>query len=254
MSAHQPMVVITGANGGIGSAAARSIARNGYGVVLVGRRGAAVEAVAQNLANEGHEALPVACDVSRREDVEALAGRLQEMDRPVRALINNAGVIEPIAPIETADPQAWSRALAINLGGAFSCLQALLPLLLAQAPGVVVNISSGAAHNPLEGWSAYCASKAGLAMLTRSAHLELHERGLHVYGFQPGVVDTAMQARIRASGINRISRLPRETLLPAGEPAAIVAWLVHDAPRDLAGAESRVEDARVRRRAGLGAS
>ncbi|MEQ9814557.1 MAG: hypothetical protein RLO50_17400, partial [Azospirillaceae bacterium] len=85
---------------------------------------------------------------------------------------------------------------------------------------------------------------------TRSAADELADR-VFVYGFQPGVVDTAMQGRIRASGINPVSRLPRESLLPAADPAAIIAWLCRTVPEDLNGTEFRADDPDIRGRAGL---
>ena len=98
-------------------------------------------------------------------------------------------------------------------------------------------MSSGAAHRALEGWSAYCAGKAGLAMLTRSLHLEARRAGVRVHGFQPGVVDTDMQAPIRHSGINRVARLRRQDLAPAVEPARAIAWLCGEAAAPLAGRE-----------------
>jgi NAD(P)-dependent dehydrogenase (short-subunit alcohol dehydrogenase family) len=97
--------------------------------------------------------------------------------------------------------------------------------MLARGGGTIVNLSSGAAHKPMEGWSAYCAGKAGLAMVTRSLHLEYAARGVRAFGFAPGVVDTDMQGAIRASGMNPVSQLPRASLAPAERPAWAIAWL-----------------------------
>ena len=83
--------------------------------------------------------------------------------------------------------------------------------------GTVINISSGAAHSPLEGWSAYCSAKAGLAMLTNTIALECADAGVRVFGLAPGVIDTDMQASIRASGISRISQIRRIDLAPVGD-------------------------------------
>ena len=114
-----------------------------------------------------------------------------------------------------------------------------------------VNVSSGAASRPLEGWSAYCAGKAGLAMLTRSLHLELGERGVRAYGLRPGVVDTDMQGVIRASGVNEVSRLRREELASVEGPARAIAYLCEPAAADLAGAEVDIRDGTFRGRAGV---
>jgi NAD(P)-dependent dehydrogenase (short-subunit alcohol dehydrogenase family) len=219
-------------------------------VALLARSRAPLDELARALEARGGRALAIACDLADPKAaapaVALVAGALGRID----AVVNNAGTIEPIGPLAELDPAAWARTLAINLGGAFAMVHAALPHMPANA-GTVVNVSSGAAHRPLEGWSAYCASKAGLAMLTRSLHLELGGRGLRAYGFQPGVVDTEMQVQIRASGINEVSRLRRSELLPPEEPAAVIAWLCAERPADLAGAEFRVSDPALRGRAGL---
>ena len=90
----------------------------------------------------------------------------------------------------------------------------------ARGGGVIVNLSSGAAHNPLEGWSAYCAGKAATAMLTRCAHLEMKGHGIRVFGLSPGTVATDMQRRIKASGINPVSQMDFSQHAPAEAPAA----------------------------------
>ena len=127
----------------------------------------------------------------------------------------------------------------------------VLPHFLTQKTGVIVNISSGAAHNPMEGWSAYCSGKAGVYMLTRATALEAGGRGVRVYGFAPGVVDTDMQVTIRASGINEVSRIPRENLASPEDPAKAIAWLCSDAAADLAGQELTIRDESLRKRVGL---
>ena len=88
-------------------------------------------------------------------------------------------------------------------------------------------------------------------MLTQAIHLEAGAFGVRVYGFQPGVVDTDMQVKIRASGINEISRLPRESLANPADPARVIAWLCSEEARDLAGQELTIRDPALRARAGL---
>ena len=112
-------------------------------------------------------------------------------------------------------------------------------------------LSSGAAHRPLEGWSAYCAAKAGLAMLTEALALETAGAGIRVFGLAPGVIDTDMQVSIRASGVNRISRIPRADLASVEHPAAAIRYLCTAAANDLAGSEVSLGDPEFRRRIGL---
>jgi NAD(P)-dependent dehydrogenase (short-subunit alcohol dehydrogenase family) len=103
----------------------------------------------------------------------------------------------------------------------------------------------------MEGWSAYCAGKAGLAMVTQSVALEYGARGIRAFGFAPSVVDTDMQGEIRASGINPVSKLPRENLAGAGDPARAIAYLGTAAADDLSGREIDIRDANFRVRVGL---
>jgi NAD(P)-dependent dehydrogenase (short-subunit alcohol dehydrogenase family) len=111
-------------------------------------------------------------------------------------LVNNAGVIEPISDIAASDPAAWARNISVNLVGAYNAVRAVLPGMLAGgAGGTIVNVSSGAAFRPLEGWSAYCSGKAGLAMLTRAVALETAGRGVRVFGFAPAPSTPACRRR-----------------------------------------------------------
>jgi NAD(P)-dependent dehydrogenase (short-subunit alcohol dehydrogenase family) len=138
----------------------------------------------------------------------------------------------------------------INLTGPYNACHAALPHLLERG-GTIINVSSGAAHRPLEGWSAYCSSKAGLAMLTRSIMLEYGDRGIRAYGFSPGTVRTDMQTIIRATGMNPVSQLPIEALIPPAAPAAAIAWLCTAEAADYPQGEIALRDDDLRRRAGV---
>jgi len=244
------VVVVTGASRGIGAAAARALAAEGAAVALLARSAAACEELAAEIEGAGGRALAVGCDVADGRSIAAAVRAVREGLGRADALVNNAGTVEPIGKLGDCDPAAWMRSLEVNLGGPVRLLHALLPDLLAGG-GTVVNLSSGAAHRPLEGWSAYCAGKAALAMLTRSLHLEYGHEGLRVFGFGPGVVDTEMQVLIRASGVNEVSRLPRASLAPAERPARVIAWLCGPEADDLAGQELSIRDEALQRRAGL---
>jgi len=248
---HNKVVLVTGASRGIGEAAAIALAKAGATVMLAARDSAKTEAVAARISAAGGRAAAAACDVSDYAAVAALVDTtLTRFDR-LDALINNAGVIEPISTIAEADPDAWARSVQINLTGAFFCMHACLEPMRKAGSGTIVNISSGAAHRPLEGWSAYCSGKAGLAMLTRSVALEHAAEGIRVFGLAPGTIDTDMQVRIRASGVNQISRIPRADLAPVSHPAQAIVYLCSAAADDLAGHELSLRDEDLRRRVGL---
>jgi 3-oxoacyl-[acyl-carrier protein] reductase len=245
------VALVTGAARGIGRAIALALAEAGATVLAGVRDVAAAAAVGDELRARSPGSRVVACDVTSAAQVgEVVAAALAQHGR-LDILVNNAGVINPIGSLGSLDVQAWVENVQVNLFGAFYAANAALPAMLARGAGVIVNISSGAAGRPLEGWSAYCAAKAGLAMLTRSLALEAGPGGVRVYGVRPGVVDTDMQATVRASGVNEVSRLRREDLADPRRPAQIVAWLCRGEASDLAGQELDIRDEALRRRAGL---
>lgn len=245
------VILITGASRGIGKAAALAVARRGATAWVSARSLDACDAVAEEIRSFGGTARVAACDVTDFEAVERMVAQVYEQDGRLDALVNNAGTVEPIGFVHELDPAAWAKCIEVNLSGAFHCCRSVLPRMIEAGGGVIVNVSSGAAHRPKEGWAAYCASKAGLAMLTRSIDLEARRLGIRVYGFQPGVVDTEMQSIIRRSGINEVSRLRRDQLAHPDEPAHIIAWLCSDEAADLAGQELTIRDDGLRRRSGL---
>lgn len=242
---------ITGASRGIGAATAVALARRGIASVLAVRSPSAAEATLEAARQAGMQGLIVTCDVARVESVREAIARTLDVFGRLDAVVNNAGQIEPIGHLADTDPQAWAQTISVNLTGAYHVLHEAMPALLA-TQGAVVNLSTGAAHTPREGWSAYCSSKAALAMLTRCVAHEYASRGVFACGLQPGLVDTAMQDRIRGSGMNEISRIPREKLAPPELSASVLAWLVDVRPADLAGQDLFINDEKLQARA-LGA-
>jgi NAD(P)-dependent dehydrogenase (short-subunit alcohol dehydrogenase family) len=241
-------VLITGASRGIGAAAARAFARAGARLGLAARNAQAVSALATEL-----DALALPCDVAEpgalADAVDALCDRFGRID----VLINNAGVIEPIAHLDAADPAAWGRLIDINLKGVFHGFRAALPKMRRQGGGTILTIGSGAAHHALEGWSAYCASKAGALMLTRVADLEFRQHGLRVMSLSPGTVATDMQSAIRASGVNPVSQLDWSEHVPPEWPARALVWMCTAAADPWLGQEVSLRDQAIRQQLGLGA-
>jgi NAD(P)-dependent dehydrogenase (short-subunit alcohol dehydrogenase family) len=169
-------------------------------VALLARTTTEIEAVAAAIRAAGGRALAVSADVADAAQVQAAVAQVADELGPVDVLINNAAIIGPIDAIERVDPAAWERTLRINLIGAFTCQQAVLPGMLARGWGRIVNISSGAATGSgIHRGSAYSVSKAGLDMLSKATAAEVHERGVAVCSVYPGIVDTAMQSDIRAT-------------------------------------------------------
>lgn len=244
----QRTALITGASRGIGAAAAIALAQRGIGCVLAVRNPDAANDTRVAIEKRGGACHVLRCDVSDRDDARNVVQGALDISGRLDILVNNAGQISPIGHIADTEPEQWAAAVATNLVGPYYLLQAALPALLA-ARGAIVNLSTGAAHTPREGWSAYCSAKAGLAMLTRCVATEYGSRGISVYGFQPGFVDTAMQAAIRQSGMNDISRMPREKLAPPDLSAEVIAWLADARPQDINGQELSIQDSSLIERA-----
>lgn len=242
------VVAITGASRGIGAAAARVFADAGWRVALLARSEREIAALAESI---GDAAMALRCDVadwvSLQAAVQTVLARWGRLD----ALINNAGVIDPIARLEDADPEAWGRAIDINLKGVLHGMRAAIPVMKAAGGGTIITVSSGAASNPYEGWSAYCAAKAGAAMLTRSAHLEEGGNGLRIMGLSPGTVATDMQVRIKASGIGPVAALDPALHIPAEWPAKCLLWMCGPAADGWLGEEIKLRDEGVRRAIGV---
>lgn len=247
---HPPMTLalsgqsalVTGGARGIGLATAAALAALGARVTFTARNQASLDAA---LAQLPAGVSGVICDITDTQ-------RLTEVTAPgFDILVNNAATVAPIGRITDLQISEFSASIETNLTAQFAAIKLCLPQMLARGRGTVVNISSGAAHRPQEGWSAYCAGKAGLAMLTRALHLEYGEAGIRSFGLAPGVVDTDMQGQIRASGLNPVSKLLRSDLAPAAQPGQAVAWLCTAAADALIGQELDIRTASLREAAGL---
>ena len=183
------MFVITGGSRGIGAALAKRLADQNHPVLIVGRDKNTLQSVAEHAEPIQICIADVACTSGR----EAILAHLKPYNK-ITALIHNAGMIDPIAPMQTLNPDAWQHIMNVNLNAPFFLTQALYSKLKA---GRLLHIGSGAAHFPVQGWAPYCVSKAGLAMLTRAWQLECPD--MATASVMPGIVATEMQAHIRAA-------------------------------------------------------
>ncbi len=245
---HEKTAIITGASRGIGAETARVFAKAGMNVVLAAR----TEDAIRDLATEiGDAALAVSCDVSQFDEVETLIKRTLAHFGSIDVYIGNAGVIEPISHLAASDPLAWGHVIDVNLKGVYYGMRAAMPVMQNTGGGTIITISSGAAHNALEGWSHYCTSKAGAAMLTKCAHKEGAQYGIRAMGLSPGTVATEMQREIKQSGVNPVSQLEWSDHIPAIWPAKALLWMCSDDADEWLGEEISLRDPAIRKRVGL---
>ena len=192
------VAIVTGAGRGIGAASAEALAAAGARVVLTARGEDEIAAVLRRIHAQGGAGIAVPADVSDSDQVEEVVeAALGAYDR-VDILVNNAGVVWPLDLVVEADLDEWAYNIHVNLVGPFYLTRNVLPLMLDQHYGRILNVTSGAATHPVPGASAYGAAKAGLDQFTRILALELRGTGVHVNALRPGEVDTDMQADIRS--------------------------------------------------------
>jgi NAD(P)-dependent dehydrogenase (short-subunit alcohol dehydrogenase family) len=212
------VAIVTGAGRGIGRASALALARAGCGVVLVARSQPEIEAVAAEVGRLGRVALPLEVDVTQETGIARMADRTLERFGRVDVLVNNAGYSIPFKDVVDLTLAEWNRILQVNLTGAFLCARAVLPAMIRQRSGKIINIGSLSSFVGFAGNSAYGASKAGLIMFTRCLAAEVKRHGIDVNAVCPSGTDTRLLEEI---GLKK----GRTNLIRPEEIASVVLFL-----------------------------
>jgi NAD(P)-dependent dehydrogenase (short-subunit alcohol dehydrogenase family) len=237
------VAVITGSGRGIGEAVALAFAGNGAAVVLAARTASELTRVEARVRAAGGAAVAIPTDVSSPADVSRLVQRAVDAYGRVDVLVNAAGILGPVGPVWEADPEAWKRAVEVNLYGTFLCCRAVVPHMMQRGRGKIVNFSGGGAASPLPRMAAYGASKAAVVRLTETLAEELKPYGIAVNAIAAGLVDTRLLDPVLAAkerGGDQFARVRRlrdtgEGGVPAELPAALALWLASDASHGLTG-------------------
>lgn len=216
------VALVTGAGRGIGRATARALAAGGFAVALAARTESELETTAAEIGAAGGQALVVPADVGDESAVAALFARVLGAYGRLDALVNAAGV-GGFAPAEETSLTDWERQLRVNLTGTFLACRAVLPTMLAQGSGDIVNVLSIASRVVFPGAAAYCASKWGALGFTRVLAEEVRRRGVRVTALCPGSVDTPFW--------NAVPSPPDRTRMLAPDAVAdTVLWIVTRPP------------------------
>jgi short-subunit dehydrogenase len=225
----KPVILITGASAGIGAATARLFGQQGYRVVLAARRSERLEELAAGIRSVGGEALVVPTDLSRREEIIALASAALDQFGQIDILFNNAGFgrfgwLEELEPAAKIDAQ-----IQINLIGVIETTQAVLPSMIARGRGHIINMSSLAGWIATPTYSIYAASKFGVRGFTEALRREVGVYGIRVSGIYPGAVATEFSQHTgdrRKTGIKTPS-----SLRLTSEQVALAIWKLARHPR-----------------------
>ena len=178
---------VTGGGRGLGAVTAKMLARAGVSVVVVARSEGEIESVARDIEESGGQALALRADVRETQQVQAAVDKTIDTFSRIDILINMAGVVQPMGmPTWEADPMAWRECIDSNLFGFFLTCHAVLPHMIDQGFGCVLNMSSPAAYRPIERASAYCAARAGINHFTEVLALELEDTDVTANSFNIG--------------------------------------------------------------------
>lgn len=246
-----PVVIVTGASRGVGAAVARWLGKIGAAVALVSRTENSLNQTAAQVKALGGESLPVQADIADPKACRRIAEKTIYRFGQLDALVNNAGILEPLETVARSKPAGWRYNLEVNLlGPAFMVMATISELQ--RRKGHIVNVSSGAAQHVISAASAYCAAKAGLNQFTRV--LAAEEPDITSIAVRPGVVDTRMQELLRQKGPQKM--LPEHAayyedlksdgrLEPPHVPARSIAWLALHAPHQWSGAFMNYDDPQI---------
>ena len=225
------IALVTGASRGIGRAIALAYAAEGAHVVVAARSGDALASLAREIESAGREALAITADLSREADITALAAATLERFGRLDILVNNAAIIHPPTLLVDFDPALWRAVVDVNLIAPALLTKALLPAMIAQGSGRIINISSIGGRKGSHRRSAYRATKAALINLTESLAAEVHEHGIAVTCICPGGVDTeGMREAYDSRG-----RADNPDLMDPTEIADVAVFLASDASSSITG-------------------
>lgn len=195
------VAVVTGASSGIGGAVAEALSIRGANVVLAARRRERLEELAGRIRSRGGDCLVQVADVTDRKQVQSMVAAALDRWGGVHILVNNAGVM-PLSPLEQLRIDDWERMVDVNVKGVLYGIGAVLPAMLEQGEGHIVNVGSLAGRRPFPGGAVYSATKFAVRSLTWGMQLELSAaRGIRVTDVQPGVVETELMDHIPDEGL-----------------------------------------------------
>lgn len=188
------VAIVTGGGRGIGRAVAIAFAQHGALVVVSARTKDEIEGVREEILRTGGEAISIAADVTKEEDVENLVKGTVDTFGRIDILVNNAGYRGPVTPLSELSVSDWDRITSVNLRGPFLCTRAVLKQMQLARTGLIINISSLAGKTGYPMIAAYCASKFGLIGLSEALRNEVRDYGVKVTVICPGPVNTQMRA------------------------------------------------------------
>ncbi len=203
MSIKGKTIIITGASSGIGEATAKKLSQEGANVVLSARREDRLNSLKDEIEKNGGMALVVPGDVTKKEDFKKIVSATLEEFGSIDGIINNAGLM-PLSYVKNLHTDEWDKMIDVNIKGVTNGVAAVLPTMMEQKSGHIINISSSAGHKYYPGGAVYCATKAAVKMFSEGLRAELAPNfGINVTSIDPGFVSTELTDTITDDEIKK---------------------------------------------------
>lgn len=227
MAETKKIALITGAGTGVGKSAALALAREGYGIVLAGRRKEPIDEVAKEIEALGSSALAVQSDIGDPESVENLFAKTKETFGRLDVLFNNAGIGAPAMPLEDLPFERWQAVVNTNLTGAFLCTQHAIRIMKAQDPhgGRIINNGSISAHTPRPGAVSYTATKHAITGLTKQTALDCRKFDINCGQIDIGNAATPLTERMVAGVLQPDGTKMAEARMNADDVGRAVVYM-----------------------------
>ncbi|MUH35556.1 SDR family oxidoreductase [Zobellia amurskyensis] len=225
MNIKDKVIIITGASSGIGEATALKLSKEGAKVVLTARREEKLEELKKKIESNGGEALIVTGDVTKKSDYEEVVNKTLKKFKTIDALINNAGLM-PLSYVEKLKTDEWEKMVDVNIKGVLNGVAAVLPTMIENKSGNIINISSSAAHNYFPGGAVYCATKSAVKMFSEGLRQELAPKyGINITSIEPGAVSTELTNTITDEDIKEtFKEMQKMTFLEAEDIAEAIYY------------------------------
>ncbi|MDT0690090.1 SDR family oxidoreductase [Salegentibacter sp. F188] len=196
-------IIITGASSGIGEATAKKLSQEGANVVLTARREDRLKSLKDDIEKNGGKALVISGDVTSKEDFKKIVSATLEEFGSIFGIINNAGLM-PLSYVKNLHTDEWDKMIDVNIKGVTNGVAAVLPTMMEQKSGHIINISSSAGRKYYPGGAVYCATKAAVKMFTEGLRSELAPNfGINVTSIDPGFVSTELTDTITDDEIKK---------------------------------------------------